>query len=199
MEPIKIGIIGFGKMASNHHLSRMRECGLYDVVGVYDITASRREAAEAEGLRATEDLDAFLGWDTEMVLITTHSSAHYENALKAAEAGKHMLIEKPMALTGPDGEEMVAAAKDNQVMLTVYHNRHYDGDYCLVKKAVQDGRIGEIVSLENRTMGARPAVGFGVPDYNQEWRITAAAGGGTMRRRFMGRIRKRPRRNRWKP
>ena len=180
MEPIRTGIIGFGKMASNHHLKAMRDCGLYDVVGVCDVTASRRQAAEAEGLKATGDLEAFLSWDIELVLITTHSSAHHAAALKVAAAGKHMLTEKPMAVFGAHAEEMVQAARDNGVMLTVYHNRHYDGDYRRVKAAVQDGAIGEIVSLENRTMGARPAVGFGVPDYNQEWRITASAGGGTM-------------------
>ncbi|MCY3868415.1 MAG: Gfo/Idh/MocA family oxidoreductase, partial [Gemmatimonadetes bacterium] len=95
-------------------------------------------------------------------------------------AKKHMLIEKPMSLTGPEAEEMVQAARDNGVVLTMHHNRHYDRDYCLVKHAVLDGAVGEIVSLENRTMGARPAVGFGVPDYNQQWRVTAAAGGGTL-------------------
>jgi len=81
---------------------------------------------------------------------------------------------------GPEAEEMVQAAADNGVMITAYHNRHYDGDYRLVKAAVRDGLIGDIITVENRTMGARPAVGFGVPDYNQEWRVTAQAGGGTM-------------------
>jgi len=180
MEKIKTGIIGFGKMASNHHLKAMRDCGLYDVVGVCDITESRREAAAAEGLKVTGELEAFLSWDVELVLIATHSSAHHADTLKVAAAGKHMLIEKPMAVTGAHAEEMVQAARDNDVMLTVYHNRHYDPDYRRVKSAVQAGLIGDIVSVENRTMGSRPAVGFGVPDYNQEWRITASAGGGTM-------------------
>jgi scyllo-inositol 2-dehydrogenase (NADP+) len=179
MEPIKAGIIGFGRVAGNH-LNKMRETGLYDVVGVCDITESRREAAKAEGMQATDNLDDFLNWDIELVLITTHSSAHYADALKVANAKKHMLIEKPLAIRGHEAEEMVQAAKDNGVVLTAHHNRHYDGDYRLVKKAVREGAIGDIVSIENRTMGARPAVGYGVADYNQAWRITAAAGGGTL-------------------
>ena len=179
MEKIKVGIYGFGRVAGNH-LKTMRATGLYDIVGVCDITESRREAAIAEGMQATDDFDAFLNWDIEMVLITTHSSAHYEAALKVAAAKKHMLIEKPMSLTGAEAEEMVQAAKENDVMLTMHHNRHFDKDYCMVKHAVQDGAIGEIVSIENRTMGARPAVGYGVADYNQQWRVTAAAGGGTL-------------------
>jgi scyllo-inositol 2-dehydrogenase (NADP+) len=180
LKPIKTGIIGFGRMASNHHLTAMRETELYDIVAVCDITESRRAAAVEEGLTATDDLDAFLDSDLELVLITTHSSLHYETALKVATAKKHMLIEKPLAVHGPDAEEMVQAAADHGVTLTVYHNRHYDGDYRLVKSAVRDGLIGDIITLENRTMGSSPAVGFGVPEYNQQWRITAAAGGGTM-------------------
>ena len=179
MEKIKAGIIGFGRVAGNH-LRIMRETGVYEMVGVCDITASRRDAAMGEGLRATDDLDAFLNWDIELVLIATHSAAHYADALKVAAAKKHMLIEKPMALTGPQAEEMVQAAKDNGVMLTLHHNRHFDRDYCLVKRTVLDGAVGEVVAIENRTLGARPAVGFGIADYDQQWRVTAAAGGGTL-------------------
>jgi len=179
MEPIKTGIIGFGRVAGNH-LKSMRECGHYDVKRVCDITESRRQAAEAEGMTATDDLDAFLASDIELVLITTHSSAHHADALKVAAAGKHMIVEKPMAIRGPEAEEMVAAAKSNNVSLCVNHNRHYDLDYCRVKSAVREGLIGDIVSIENRTLGARPAVGYGVADYNQAWRITADQGGGTL-------------------
>ena len=84
-----------------------------------------------------------------MVLITTHSSLHYESALKVAAARKHMLIEKPLAVYGPDAEEMVQTAADHGVVLSGYHNRHFDGDYRLVKSAVRDGLIGDIVSVEN--------------------------------------------------
>ncbi len=180
MEPIRTGIVGFGRMASNHHLGAMRDCELYDIQGVCDITESRREAAAEEGLRATDSLDELLSWDVEFVLITTHSSAHYADALRVAEAKRHTLIEKPMALEAAQAEEMLSAAKTNGVTLTVYHNRHFDNDYRRVKSAVEDGLVGDLVYVENRTMGARPAVGFGVPDYNQAWRITASAGGGTM-------------------
>lgn len=179
MEPIRTGIIGYGRMAANH-LGFMRECGLYDVIGVCDITESRRDAAAEEGLKVTDNLDALLSWDIELVLITTHSSAHYADALVVAEAKKHMLIEKPMALRASEAEEMLDAARVNGVTLTVNHNRHYDNDYRRVKAAVQEGLVGDLISVENRTMGARPAVGFGVPEYNQAWRITASAGGGTM-------------------
>jgi predicted dehydrogenase len=150
------------------------------MVGVCDITEPRRKLAEELGLKTTDNVEEFLGWDIELVAITTHSSQHYEDALKAAQAVKHMLIEKPMSVTGQQAEEMVAAAKANNVVLNVMHNRHFDPDYRLVKAAVEDGLLGDLVAIENRTIGSAPAVGYGTPDYNQSWRITAAAGGGTL-------------------
>jgi scyllo-inositol 2-dehydrogenase (NADP+) len=179
MKPIKAGIVGFGRMAEGH-LKAMRESGLYEVVGVCDITESRRAAAATNDLKVTDNLEELLEWDIELVVIVTPSAQHHSDALKAARAGKHTLVEKPMGVTAQQAEEMLAAAKENNVVLTVYHNRHFDSDYCLVKSAVREGLLGELLWIENRTADSRPAVGFGTKDYNREWRITAAAGGGTL-------------------
>ncbi len=100
MTPIKTGIIGFGRMASNHHLTAMRESGLYEVTAVCDITESRRQAAVEEGLTSTDDLDAFLDSDLELVLITTHSSLHYESALKVAAASTISSASGPCTASG---------------------------------------------------------------------------------------------------
>jgi len=180
MKPIRAGIIGFGRMAENCHLPAMRDSGLYEVVGVCDITPSRRKAAEEHGLRTTADLDDFLSWDIELAVITTHSAHHYDAALRCAEAGIHMLIEKPLAVDGRQAEVMMEVAKKRGVVLTVYHNRPFDKDYRMVKAAVREGLLGDPVTIENRTMGPAPAVGFGVPDFDQHWRVKAAAGGGTL-------------------
>ena len=180
MKPIRTGIIGFGRMAERTHLARMRETGLYDLVGVCDITPARRETALSVGLRATDRVDELLSWDIELVVLTTHTALHHPIALEVISAGKHLLIEKPMTVTGQQAEELVSAAHDQGTMLTVFHNRHYDEDYCLVKAAVEEGLLGDLVALENRTVGARPAIGFGVPEYNPSWRVTASAGGGTL-------------------
>jgi scyllo-inositol 2-dehydrogenase (NADP+) len=65
-------------------------------------------------------------------------------------------------------------------MLTVFHNRRWDSDYRRVKKAVRDGVIGEPFLVENRTAGSGPAVGFGVPEFRQDWRVTRSMGGRTI-------------------
>ena len=178
---VRAGIIGFGRMAETRHLPGLREAGRYEVVGVCDITEKRRQVAETTyGLRATGDLAEFLKWDLDLVVIATHSSQHYQDAMQCLAARKHLLIEKPIALTGAEAAEMVATAKANGVTLTVYHNRHFDADYRMVKWSVQEGLLGDLVTFENRSSGKAPAVGFGTADFQPTWRITAAQGGGTM-------------------
>jgi len=180
MQPIRAGILGFGRVAEGAHLSQMQNSDLYDVVGVCDITPARRQAAEEFGLKATDSIDDFLSWDMEIVAITTHSSAHHENALAVAAAGKHMVIEKPLSVTAQEAEEMAAAAAANNAVLTVRHQRRFDEDYRLVKSAVREGLVGDLLTVENRTIGSAPAVGYGTPDFNPDWRITAGQGGGTL-------------------
>ena len=180
MDKIKAGIVGFGRIGECAHLKQMQESDAYEVVGVCDITETRRARAEELGLKTTDNLEELLAWDIDLVAITTHTSAHKAIALQAAAAGKHMMIDKPMALNATDSAEMVDAAKANGVVLTVFHNRHFDPDYRMVKAAVQEGLLGELAFIENRTMAGGPAVGFGVEDYNQKWRITASEGGGTL-------------------
>ncbi len=180
MKPVTAGIIGYGRMAEMCHVKHMHESGLFDLVGVCDITEARRKAAEAAGLKATGELAELLSWDIEMVVVSTHSAQHHADVLKAAAAGKHIIVEKPMAVNASQAEEMAATAQDAGVSLTVFHNRHFDPDYCMVKSAVLDGLLGNLVYVENRTFGRRPAINFGTPDYNPKWRVSASAGGGTL-------------------
>jgi scyllo-inositol 2-dehydrogenase (NADP+) len=176
---IKVGFIGFGRMGEGH-ARQLLETGRFDPVSVCDVTPARRQVAEAAGMRATDDLDRFLADDAELVFVTTHSASHHPMTLAALRAGKNVVVEKPMAMNGHEAAEMVQAARDARRMLTVFHNRRWDSDYRRVKKVVRDGAIGEPFLVENRTAGSAPAVGFGVKEFQQEWRVTRAMGGGTI-------------------
>ncbi len=179
--PVKTGIIGFGRVAGNHLKQLKEQEGCFDVRAVCDMNEARRAAAEEEGVPfTTDDIGEFLRQDLELVLITTHSSAHYEPAKACLEAGKNIVVEKPVTVRAAEAEELFALAADKGLTMLVHHNRRFDADYQQVKKLVQDQGIGEFVLVENRVGGSRPAVGFGVPEFNQQWRITKAMGGGTL-------------------
>ncbi|MDQ3701812.1 MAG: Gfo/Idh/MocA family oxidoreductase [Chloroflexota bacterium] len=179
--PIAVGFIGFGRQAENHAKSMAAHPEQYRLGSVCDITASRRDVArDAYGMRATDNPKDLLAQDIELVFITSHSSAHHEHTLAALEAKKHCMVEKPFAMNGREATDMVEAARANAVILSCFHNRRWDDDVRKVRRAVKEGRLGDLFLVENRSAGAKPAVTFGVPDFKQEWRITSQMGGGTI-------------------
>ena len=179
--PVSVGFAGFGRQAENHAKRMAQMPEQYRLAAVCDITPSRREVAQqAYGMRATDRLAEVLTDDVDLVYVTSHSSAHHEHTLAALNAGKHCMVEKPFAVNGQQAGEMVAAAHASGVLLSCFHNRRWDDDVRKVRKVVLAGTLGDLFLVENRTAGARPAVGFGVPDFQQEWRITASMGGGTI-------------------
>jgi scyllo-inositol 2-dehydrogenase (NADP+) len=131
-------------------------------------------------MRATDRVNEVFGDDVELVFVTSHSSAHHEHTLAALGAKKHCLVEKPFALNGRQANDMVDAAAANGVLLSCFHNRRWDDDVRKVRRAVEQGTVGDLFLIENRSASSRPAVGFGVPDFQQEWRVTASMGGGTL-------------------
>jgi predicted dehydrogenase len=180
-EPIRVGLIGFGRQGENHAKSMARNPEWFRLTAVCDVTPSRQDVARTSyGMRATDTLGEFLRDDVELVFVTSHSSMHHEHTLAALAAQKHCMVEKPFAVDGQQAGEMVDAAAAAGVLLSCFHNRRWDEDVRRVRKVVREGALGDLFLVENRTAGSRPAVGFGVPDFQQEWRITASMGGGTI-------------------
>jgi predicted dehydrogenase len=82
-----------------------------------------------------------------VTLITPHNT-HAALALQCLNAGKHVVCEKPMAITTAECDAMIAAAKRNKVMLSTYHNRHWDGSILNAMKHLKSGAIGDVVRVE---------------------------------------------------
>jgi predicted dehydrogenase len=83
-----------------------------------------------------------------IVIITPHNT-HAELAIQAANAGKSVVCEKPMCITAHEATEMIAAAKKNDVVLTVFHNRRHDGDFKALKEAIVEKKlIGDVFSIQ---------------------------------------------------
>jgi predicted dehydrogenase len=176
----RIGIVGFGRMVEVCHLDGLRRAG-WNVAAVLDITESRRRRALDSGIPlVTADLGEFLDQGLRAALIATHSSVRSEVAVPMAQRGIHLLVEKPLAMTGDEAEAICEACERHGVMLSVYHNRRWDPDFVLVRRLVESGFLGEVFHVENRTFEPGPAVAFGAEDFRQTWRITAEEGGGTL-------------------
>ncbi len=92
--------------------------------------------------------DILADQDVELIVVNTPNYTHYDYAKKALLSGKHVIVEKPFTVTGSEGEELIALAKNQNKILSVYQNRRYDSDYKTVKKIIEEGLLGDIVEVE---------------------------------------------------
>lgn len=135
-----------------------------------------RAAAAAEenpGIRTYVDYKELLN-DPEVDLVTVilPHNLHAEVSIACSEAGKHVIVEKPMCLSSAEADAMIAAARNAGKMLSVYQNRRWDGDFNTIKKAINEGLIGDLVSIE-LSLG-----GYGKP--GDWWRSDKAIAGGIL-------------------
>lgn len=84
----------------------------------------------------------------DLVIVNTPDQTHWELTKKALEAGKHVIVEKPFVVESSKGEELIKIAKEKNLMLSVYQNRRWDGDFMTVKKVIEKGWLGRLVEYE---------------------------------------------------
>ncbi len=169
---LKISILGYGGMA-HYHFERLSKLGIAKITGVFDTDEKRQEAARKEGLLAYPSAEALLADDeTDAVLIATPNDWHKPYAVAAAKAGKHIICEKPAALSVAEFDDMTSAAKRNNVILAVHQNRRWDKDFIAMREIAKSGVLGKIYRIDSFVCGAN-----GIPG---GWRKTKKAGGGMM-------------------
>jgi len=109
----------------------------------------------------------------DLVVIATPNDTHAELAERALLAGKHVVIDKPFVLGIEDGERLIEPAESEDRLLTIFHNRRWDGDYMTAADLLVSGRLGEVALFEAYWDRFRPVV-------PQGWREGASPGAGTL-------------------
>jgi scyllo-inositol 2-dehydrogenase (NADP+) len=94
-------------------------------------------------------------------------------AMDALQAGKHVVVEKPMTVTSAQAEELCRVAKQKQRCLAVYHNRRWDGDFLTVRRLIEQGKLGQVHRLELQYDRYRPNV-------RARWKEQSSEGGGVL-------------------
>ena len=154
-----IGIIGCGKIAQVRHIPEYAENPDAKLQGFYDINLERAgQLAKKYGGTAYATVEELLA-DPEIaaVSICAANFAHAELTIAALNAGKHVLCEKPMAITLAECEAMVEAAKKNGKFLMIGHNQRLAKAHSVARKLIVDGLIGDIVTF-------RTTFGHGGPE-----------------------------------
>jgi len=178
---IKIGICGFGKAVEEFHIPGIKNIPEFKIVSVFDITKARLDKAKKEfGAKTFTDYAEFLKSGIDIAIIATPSDSHKKYATEAINKGIGLIIEKPMALTAQDCDKIIKKAKEQNVFLTVHHNRRWDGDYLAIKKIVKSKKLGKIKSLASRVMNYGSVAGYSVPEFDTTWRYKKGFGGGQL-------------------
>ena len=144
-EPVRLGIVGLGR-AFALTAPALRAGRRIDPVAACAPRADSRAAFEAEfGGRGYADLDGLLAHPgLEAVYIATPHGLHAEQAIAAASAGKHVLVEKPLAVTMADGEAMVEACEKAGVALIVGPSHSFDAPVAQARQAIESGALGRV-------------------------------------------------------
>ena len=177
-KPLNLGVLGYGHFIRSNFIKHLRRCGCVNIVGVYNRGDQRRSQAAEDGYWVTGDLHELLGRaDVEAVLVSTANAVHREHAVAAARAGKHILCEKPLALTRADIDEMVAEADKAGVITHVNHGGPYTEAFAKLRElaAAHCGRILQVWIRNSRRfgtwkMGARHFA-VGNPDVSGGWTV----------------------------
>ncbi|WP_210469798.1 Gfo/Idh/MocA family protein [Sporosarcina sp. 6E9] len=148
---IKIGIIGGGGIAGSHANAYLAMEGV-QIVGVADVVPGKAQQfideLGIEGALAFEDHKKMLELDIDGVSICTPNAFHHITSIDALRAGKHVLVEKPLAVTLEQGIEMVQVANETGKMLSVGFQPRYDPNMQHVKRIVQSGELGDVYYVE---------------------------------------------------
>ena len=145
-EKLHFGILGCG-MIARYHADALLGVENAALVGVADVSLSAAEAfAETYGIPAYADYEAMLASpDVDAVCICTPSGLHKENALQALKAGKHVVLEKPMAFTAAEASELEAAAAETGRVLTVISQGRFAEDILRIKELLEQQAFGKLV------------------------------------------------------
>ncbi|MDQ6780561.1 MAG: Gfo/Idh/MocA family oxidoreductase [Candidatus Eremiobacteraeota bacterium] len=146
---VRIGVIGAGYWGANL-VRNCAEMGVLAAVCDSDSSVCQRLAAKFPALSLFRTVEALLASDVNAVLVAAPAQLHATIALQAIAAGKHVFVEKPLALTVPEGEQVVAAAANANVQLFVGHLMLYHPAVARLRQVIAQGTIGDVWHIRTR-------------------------------------------------
>ena len=173
-KPIRVGLLAYGAIGSEHNMAVQNTSGLI-LAAVCDtkperIAAAREVAPDFVGFSdANEMLDSGL---IDLVVISTPPNSHFHWAKQSLERGIHVVLEKPMALTTDECDQLIQLSLDKNLLLVVYQNRRFDSDFVTMRSQILSGAIGEVYQFDTFVGGySRPC------DY---WHSDSVVSGGAI-------------------
>jgi UDP-N-acetyl-2-amino-2-deoxyglucuronate dehydrogenase len=175
--PIRFALVGCGRIAKNHFEALANHGARAELVAVCDTDPSALAAAiqttRAIGYASLTDL--LNRSDADIVILTTPSGLHPQQAVEVARSGRHVLSEKPMATKLDQGVAMVQACRDAGVKLFVVKQNRLNATVQLVRKAIQQGRFGRIFMSTVNVFWTRPQSYYDAAKWRGRWDLDGGA------------------------
>ena len=174
---IRFALAGCGRIAKNHFAALREHHERAELVGVCDVDAQALAAAAKEtGARPYGSLTAMLAEsDADIVVLTTPSGLHPEQAMQVAASGRHVMTEKPMATRWHDGVQMVKACDEAGVRLFVVKQNRKNATLQLVRNAIDKGRFGRIYMVNINVFWTRPQTYYDSAAWRGTWEFDGGA------------------------
>ncbi|KUZ83251.1 oxidoreductase [Burkholderia ubonensis] len=170
---LRIGLMGFGFAGATFHAPVIAASGRTQVAAIATGQPDRARAAYPDA-RIVADLDALLALDDiECVVIATPNDTHFPLARQVLDAGRHVVVDKPVTLSSDEALALARLANARSRVFAPFHNRRWDGDFLTVRRVVESGELGRITYVTSHFDRFRPQV-------RVRWREEAARGGGLL-------------------
>ena len=173
--PIKLGLIGYGRAGSGMHMKELEgKEDMFTLSAVCDVEEERRKAvAEKYGAKTYSRVeDIVFDPDVEVIDIATRSCDHFKHAKTALDAGKTVFLEKPISMTYAEAKALVELdEKYGKNKLYIRHNRRFEPGFCQVNRIIESGVLGEVYYVKRAV---------GNFDIRHDWQTISQYGGGQL-------------------
>lgn len=164
-QPIKTGVLAYGMSGKVFHAPFLHTNPHFEFTAVTERTKKTAHERYPD-VKSYDSIDDLINDESlELVIINTPNFTHYDYAQRALQSGKHVLIEKPVAVTSAEAKELFLLAKRVGKHLLVYQNRRYNSDFVSVKNVINSGRLGKLIDVHFKYDRYRIAIG---PKYFKE-------------------------------
>ena len=156
--PVSAGIVGYGYATKTFHAPLVQAAAGLRLAAVVTSGPAKLHADWPDIEAIAEPAALFARGDIELVVIATANDSHYALARQALEAGKHVVVDKPFTVTLAEARALEALANERGRVLSVFHNRRWDGDFLTLRREFAAGALGRVVHFESHFDRYRPEV-----------------------------------------
>ncbi|MDR5868508.1 oxidoreductase [Halomonas koreensis] len=166
-QTLNVGLIGFGMAGRTFHAPLIQAAPGLELSAVVSSDAAKVHERYPEVSVVAKAAELFADRDIDLVVIATPNETHFPLAKAALAKGKHVVLDKPLAVSLAEARQLKSLADGAERLLSVFHNRRWDSDFLTLKALLDEQRLGRVVELESRFDRYRPVVSDRWRDHHQ--------------------------------